>query len=379
MRDAERRRLEQLAGWRPKHGVISAFLDIDRGDRTGRWRVELKDGLSELTEPDDHDGKLAVRETVQRVLERFDADTEPPPGRAQVGFVEVARKNGTDDWSSMQITPRETVVRHGPRPLLCPLIDLLSRGRPHPVVAVSAERVRGWIWNQGKLEEEPGWGAELAIYPGHERKAPAMSDPARGQATSSSGRDQFGQRLEENRKRFLRDLARGLSEDERARESELIAIGEAPYLDEFASSLPSTVQVRRLEGPDVISEKEEAIAERVGPEIDRALAEREKDLTKTVIDAAMASNGNGAVGPNDTSEALAEGRVEHLLLDCGRRFPLDELSPPALEILPDGKALDGAELMIELALRTSADVTPVGNEAGETLAEHGGVAALLRY
>jgi Bacterial archaeo-eukaryotic release factor family 10 len=379
MRDAERRRLEQLAGWRPKYGVFSAFLDIDPGDRTAGWRVELKDGLSSLVEPDDHEGKLAVRETVQRVLERFDADTEPPPGRAQVGFVEVARKNGTEDWSSLQIPPRETVVRHGPRPLLCPLIDLMSRGRPHPVVAVSAERVRGWVWSQGRLEEQPGWGAELAIYLGHERKAPAMPDPARGRATSSSGHDQFDQRLEENRKRFLRDLAQRLGEHGQVRESELIAIGEAPYLDEFASALPSTVQVRSLEGPDVISEKEEAIAERVGPEIERALAEREAELTKSAIDATMASNGNGATGVNDTSEALAEGRVEHLLLACGGRIPLEELSPLALELVPDRNALDGAELLVELALRTAADVTPVGNGAPEILAEHGGVAALLRY
>jgi hypothetical protein len=379
MRDAERRRLEQLAGWRPKHGVISAFLDIDPGDRTGRWRVELKDGLSGLVEPDDHDGKLAVRETVRRVLGRFEADTEPPPGRAQVGFVEVARKKGTEDWSSFQIAPRETVVQHGPRPLLCPLIDLLSRGRPHPVVAVSAERVRGWIWSQRRLEEQPGWGAELAIYPGHERKAPAMSDPARGQATSSSGHDQFDQRLEENRKRFLRELAHELSEHAQVRESELIAIGEAPYLDEFASALPAAVQVRRLEGPDVISEKEEAIADRVGPEIERALAERETELTKSTIDAAMARNGNGVVGVNDTLEALAEGRVEHLLIECEGQIPLEELSPLALELIPDGKALDGAELLVELALRTAADVTPVGNGARETLVEHGGVGAQLRY
>jgi hypothetical protein len=117
----------------------------------------------------------------------------------------------------------------------------------------------------------------------------------------------------------------------------------------------------------------------VGPEIERALAEKEVELTKRTIDAAMASNGNGAVGVNDTSEALAEGRVEHLLLECGGGIRLEELSPLALELVPDGKALDGAELMVELALRTAADVTPVGNGARETLAEHGGVAAQLRY
>jgi stalled ribosome rescue protein Dom34 len=38
-----------------------------------------------------------------------------------------------------------------------------------------------------------------------------------------------------------------------------------------------------------------------------------------------------------------------------------------------------AERMIELALNTSAAVTPVEGAAAERLGEHGGVAALLRY
>lgn len=378
MRDAERLRLQRLAAWRPQYGVISAFFDIDHGDRRGSWRVVLKDGLSQIDEPDDHDGKLAVRETAQRLLERFDSDDETPPGRAQIGFVEVARSNGTEAWSSLQIASRRTVVRHGPRPLLLPLIDLLDRGRRRAIVAVSAERVRGWIWDQGKLEEKDHWGSELAIYPGHERKAPAMADPAHGQGTSSSGRDQFGQRLEDNRKRFLRDLAKRLGEEGQVRGTEVIAIGEAPYLDEFVSALPATVQVRKIEGPDVINEKEEALAGRVAPEIEQALTEREEELTKRAIDAAM-SGGRGAAGVNETSEALAEGRVEHLLLDSGHDFPLDDLTPPARDSVPNAEALGGTELMVELALRISAEVTPVENEAAELLQEHGGAAALLRY
>jgi hypothetical protein len=378
MRDAERRWLERLVAWRPQYGVISAFFDIDHGDRSAGWRVVLKDGLSEIAEPDDHDGKLAARETRQRLLERFDADDKPPPGRAQVGFVEVARSDGTEDWTSLQIASRRSVVRHGARPLLLPLIDLLERGRPRAIVAVSAERVRGWIWDQGKLDEEDGWSSELAIYPGHERKAPAIADPARGQATSSSGRDQFGQRLEENRKRFLRDLAQRLSEEVRIRGTEVIAIGEAPYLDEFVSALPTTVAARKVEGSDVINEKLEAIGERVAPEIERELAEREKELTERAIDAAM-SAGRGSAGVHETSEALIEGRVEHLLLDAGHDFPLDDLSPFARQSVPDSDGLGGTELMVELALRISAEVTPVENEAAEALREHGGIAALLRY
>jgi uncharacterized membrane protein len=379
MRDADRRRLEQLAAWRSEHGVISVFFEIDPGDRSASWRVELKDGLSELREPDDHDAKLALRETVQRVLERFDADDEPPSGRTQTGFVEVARKEGAEDWSSMQIASRMTLVRHGPRPLLLPIVDLLVRARPRTVLAVSAERVRGWIWSEGKLEPQPAWDAELAIYAGHERKAPAMADPAHGQATSSSGRDQFGQRLEENRKRFLRDLAKQVSEDTRLNGSELFAIGEAPYLDDFASALPSGLEVHRVEGPDVIGEKEEAIAERVGTAIDQALARREEELTRGAIDAALASEGRGAVGVNEVSEALAEGRVEQLLLDPKQEIALADLSPTLREGAGDGEVLGAAEMMVEQALSTSAVVIPVANVAAETLREHGGAAALLRY
>jgi hypothetical protein len=212
MRDAERQRLERLIAWRPPQGVITTYFDIDRGDRGDGWRVQLRDGLDELQEPDDHEGKLALRETVKRVLERFDPQDQPPPGRAQVGFVEVARKRAGEDWSSLQIPLRKTL-----------------------------------------------------------------------------------------------------------------------------------------------------------------------ELVRSVIDAAMTSKGRGVVGVNETSEALVEGRVEHLLMDSDGRFSLEQLSPPARESVDDPGQLDGAELMIELALRTSADLTPVGGEAAETLSEHGGAAALLRY
>jgi Bacterial archaeo-eukaryotic release factor family 10 len=379
MREVDRRRLEQLCAWRPQHGVISAFFEIDRGDRSAGWRVEVKDGLAELPEPGDHEGKLAVRETATRLRERFDGDSEPPPGRAQAGFIEVSREPGREDWAGLQVGARIRVVRHAPRPLLVPLIDLLDRGRPRPVLAVSSERVRGWVWDQGRLEPQPGWEAELAIYAGHERKAPAMADPARGQATSSSGRDQFGQRLEENRKRFLRDFAQQIREDTRLNGNELVAIGEAHYLEEFASGLPAGLRLHRIDGPDVIAEKDRAVAERVESELERVQAAAVLELARDAVDAAMASEGRGATGADEISEALAEGRVEHLLLDPDHELELDDLSPLARDGVAGAEALGAAELMVELALGTSAKVTLMEGAAAEMLREHGGAAALLRY
>ena len=40
---------------------------------------------------------------------------------------------------------------------------------------------------------------------------------------------------------------------------------------------------------------------------------------------------------------------------------------------------DSEDEVIERALRTSAKVTPVEDAAAETLREHGGIAAILRY
>src|SRR5512133_694043 len=365
MRDADRERLTRLAGWRPPHGVISAYFDIDRGRRSDAWRTWLKDELNALDGPDDREGKLAIRRTVERVLERFAGEGEPPPGRAQVGFVEGARKAGAEDWSSLQLAPRESAVAYGPRPLLLPLIDLLDRGRPRAVLAISAERVRGWIWSRGRLEPESAWTQELAIYEGRERKGQMPRNPSRGQGVSSSGHDQYGQRLEENRKRFVGDVARQLAEDARVRGSEVVAIGEAPHLDEFAAALPSTIRARKVEGIDVIGEPDREIAERVGAEIEAFLQRREVELTHAAIDAAMASEGRGVSGTDETSEALAEGRVERLLLDCGRKLALDDLSPPARQAVGDAGMLGAAELLVELALRSAAEVTLVGGAAAE--------------
>ncbi|HEU4462429.1 MAG TPA: hypothetical protein VFR75_07545, partial [Solirubrobacterales bacterium] len=67
-----------------------------------------------------------------------------------------------------------------------------------------------------------------------------------------------------------------------------------------------------------------------------------------------------AGGPQETGEALVEGRVDHLVLDA---------------------AIDRAEAesLIRGALTSSAQVTVVRDELAAPLAEAGGIAAILRY
>lgn len=71
---------------------------------------------------------------------------------------------------------------------------------------------------------------------------------------------------------------------------------------------------------------------------------------------------------------LADGFGE--ALDPERRYELPNTSRIAEGGDPE---LPLAERMVELALTTSATITPLEDDAGEELDEHGGVAALLRY
>jgi hypothetical protein len=361
MREADRDRLQQMLDWKPAHGVISLCFDVDHGDRSEGWRIQLKDELGTLEEPKEHEAKLAMRETIARLLDRYPAGSPPPDGRSQLEFAELGA--GEERWSS-QLSLGDSECSYAPRPILRPLIDLLIRSTAHAVLAVSAERIRGWVWSGGLLEPEPAWEQEL--------------DTA--QDGSPKGRDEYARHIEEERKRFLRGAGESLRQDPRIEGTEVIAFGEAPYLDELVEVLDPSPGVHRVEGTDVIDEDEAQIEERVGAEVAGIVDRREADLAQRAIDAALASQGRGSVAVDETSAALAEARVEHLLLDYGLGVSLDQLNPLARATIREGeRQQDGAEVLIELALRSSAEVTTARGKGAELLREHGGVAALLRY
>jgi peptide subunit release factor 1 (eRF1) len=113
---------------------------------------------------------------------------------------------------------------------------------------------------------------------------------------------------------------------------------------------------------------------------DRALAER-------VRDAALSASGRAAFGVDDVLTSLAEGRVQHLLIDprrrpAGARAPDGRLAAEG-EMPPGAKATTPephlAERILERALATGARVTALTGPATEPLDAHDGVAAALRW
>jgi len=234
------------------------------------------------------------------------------------------------------------------------------------VLAVSAEHVRLYEWALGELRDVDDWEAVLFMPDWRERKAQSSPDPARVHGTSSSGRDQFDQRLDANRERFLEQVGGLVAEHaEQRRWRQVLAFGASQQVDRVSEGARGRIEIELADAVNVISENDRGrLLERIESAVEESNRRRELDLVKAAIDAANTPSGRGAAGIHEIERSLTEGRVRHLVMDA-------EAPPPDLSQVEDH--------LVEQALRTSADVTPVDGEAAEVLREHGGVAALLRY
>ncbi len=351
--DAGERLLRQLNEWNPEGGVVSVYLAIDHTDRSEGWRIELKDRLAGID-----------REVSDRILGRFGRDAPPPAGRTQIGFVEVGGAK-REIWNGFQVDGVATEVVAAGRPYLAPLMRMLDDGSPVGVVVVSLERVRVLDWALGEIEELDGWELEITSLDWHERKAPRR-DPARGTGASASGRDQYAQRLEHNRERFLKQ-AGGLVVSRYGDRPwrRIVVIGERGGPRSVAAGMGPKAELVHEVRHDLIRASVAEIEGRLAEEVEFLNRSRE-DALIAALKEAIGSDRGAALGPQEVLETLEQGRVRHVIFDGTRDFESYDGVP-------------ASELMIERALDTGAQVTPVEGLAAQSLGEHDGAAALLRY
>jgi len=354
----------EISEWRPPLGVLSVYLGFDPADRGGAWRTELRNALDAILDSHkevEHDLRVGLRATAKRLIERFDDGDLRPPPRGEVGFVEVGEKEGTERWWGTGAPPvADACAEYGLEPVVAPLIALLCRGGARGVALVSAERVRLLSCADGVLEELEDW--ELSIFSGdwRERKSQSTNNPARAQGVSASGHDQYGERLEHNRQRFLGECgalaARALEERGIA---EAIVFGPAKDAESFEHGFSSTrAKVVRGGDADLISVPTGKLNGVVAEAVERLDGERDRAVVERALGEAKGGS-RGSLGIQETKEALVEGRVDHLVFDG---------------------SLDGdVESLLRAAFAGSAQVTIVRDELAEPLAEAEGVAAILRY
>jgi hypothetical protein len=340
---------------------------MDPGDRGEGWLIELRNQLNAAVAPadDGHDRGRGLRAAAQRVFDRFD-EQELPSGRCQIGFCEASDdRRARDIWNEGQMDGFRTSASYGDRSRLTPLLKLLDEGAPIGVAAVSAERIHLYEWKLGALELVHDWEAEMYSLDWRERKAGKPSDVARTQGAASSGRDQYDQRLEHNRLRFLKETGKLTADEARGRSwRRVIGFGDPEHVREFDEGAEKGTDVELAEAVDVIPEERGKVLERVNAAVAEGNRHRELELIERAVEGARTPGGHGALGLIDVQRCLNEGRVEHLIFDADTQDP--ELA-------------DVEEEVVERALRTSAMVTPFEDVAAERLREHGGVAAILRY
>lgn len=355
----------RLSDWQPPLGVVSVYLGFDPADRGGAWRTELRNGLDALLEAAkdaEHERRVALRAVAKRITERFEDGDHRPPPRGAAGFVEVAEKGGEEHWWGTGAAPRSSAaVDLGERPTVAPLVDLACRGEQRGIAIVSLERVRLLLFAEGRLTELEDWELEVTSLDWRERKAQTGANPARGgQVGASSGKDEYGNRLEHNRHRFLGEagglVGRALEERGIGR---ALAFGPAADLESFESGLNAPKVKLAVAGEaDLISTPTGKLHDTVAAAVDNANAEREAKLVAATLEEARGGS-RGATGRQEVGEAVEEGRVERLVLDTGLGAP--------------------AESLVRGALAAGARITVVHGAAAEALGAAEGVAAILRY
>jgi hypothetical protein len=353
----------ELIDWRPPLGVVSVYLDFDPADRGQAWRIELRNGVEravELAKDADHDRKIALRETAKRLLERFDAEKVRPPPRGEAGFVEVSEEEGREHWWGTGVAPVLPAVVLTDQPVVAELVDLSRRGEASGVVLLSAEVVRLLRFAEGELEEIGEWELNILSGDWRERKAQRSRDPARSQGVSASGHDEYDERLEHNRHRFLVECGRLAGERLRERGlGEVVAFGPPPDAEPFWKGIGSTGMRTGLGGEaDLISMPRGKLIDEVAATVAGLRAERDREFVEQALEQALGRS-RGTTGLQETMEALAERRVERLAFDPGI-----------------GEA---TEALVREALAGDAEITIARDGVAELLEPAEGVVAILRY
>lgn len=376
--------VRDLAVHQPGTPVLSVYVRTDPRDPANTaappgWLVELRNGLREVSREAEEDPPRERGPALPDLCRRVEQDVLAlQPSQRARGLAWFLTADGTlNQRFTLQLPPRRTLVRWDARPFVSPLVDVVDRGRPTGLVLVGTEAVRLLHWQAGRVEQpqrslyelEPGKWRDYDAYVGH----PGRSAAGRHVAT-------FDQRVEEWRRRFLRDaaLATGQQLSDLGWQRVLLA-GERRVADAFAGQLPAPVreQVVAVVDVNLLWEKPAAVTERLEEALDEAWRRETSALVDRAIRVAHAG-GAGAIGWAEVLDTLVHHRVEHLVFAAGAAADPDLLAPHTRQALggPSGRML--VERAVEHAVASGAQVSAAPEEVA-SLARAGGAVATLRY
>jgi Bacterial archaeo-eukaryotic release factor family 10 len=366
---------------RPAGPVISMYLQTDprvaaNAAQTPAWMVAARNGLrdvsAELEAGEDRDAKMAWRDRRAEIETELERLLHADRGRSLVWFMDLG--GDLDVRYVLQVPVRESAVTMADQPVIAPLIELLDHSRPVGIVLVSGERVRLVHWAHGRIDEA---GEEVFEVDGdgwRPYRGPSSATPGRGGRSGVTHTENVEQRMEEHRDRFFATAAAATAE--RLSElgwSRIVIAAERAIAHRFRNALPHAVQVRVVAelAMNAVDAHESEIAQRLEPAIEELHTR----------DALAAVNGmqRFAKGPAAVLAALAQGQVDHLVLDPHHRPSDTPLPDIADQVLRGARFTRAPERAIEAAIAADAVVTTLSTEASPDLQEADGMMAGLRW
>lgn len=388
--------LQNLLGFGDEVGVLSFYVGFtpdQAADPQPRAPIEMRNRIKDLRarikEEESREHAAAIASRLDE-LEKSDLEGLLDPkahGRGRAMFVAVS--DGRSEHVSLQMPFAERII-FADTPYVRPLVAAYDEGRPAGLLIAHQRDARLLEWAVGEAEELLTRELELTDAQLADIKSGPTPDNPRMSGSGRVDRGAFEARIDENRNRFLSGFVDEVDEIARDRGWDRIVIAGTPKVrDVVHASYPSN-NGRRVLLADFNWEQTPAhqVADEAWHTLRSVHRQRELELVDAAKDRAL-SGGAGALGLEDTLDALNQGRVEHLLYQTNLEVEGYRSSEGTLHVSPDGPEAEAGfemrrepllvERMIERVMETSGKVTPVDEEAAGALGEYGGVGALLRW
>lgn len=386
--------IRDLIGFSDEQGVLSIYTGhtpAQAADHQPTQPIEIRNQLKSLRaslEESDPSLGRALDQRLEAIGGPLGTVMDPKSsGRGRALFVGIG--SGEYLEVAVQIPFRERVVLRE-HAYVRPLVAALDEGRPAGILIVSRKGTRLLRWAGGEAEEVEG--RHFVIYDEllRPRVGPAMGNPARAQQ-SYADRDGFEERIDVNRGRFLREVVEDSANQARQEGWDRLVVSAPPKLRpevvrELAEASDAAILTAEQAWEDASAHE---VALQAWELLRSGHRERQEELVSQALERALAGQA-GATGLRQVCDALNEGRVSHLLYDD--RLELEgyvstegTVHPRVEGVMAQSDEVDMrrerwfVERLIETAIGTSATVVPLGEDVAAQLAEHDGIAALLRW
>ncbi len=366
--------------------VLSVFCRTDprepanMSDSPG-WQIALRNGLRDTAarveaEPEAYAAALELSAEAERRL------TAAPPadrGRSVALFLSAGGK--LDRFENFQIPIREDFSTLDSGPVVWPMVDVIDRGQPTALVLLSNDRIRLLEWSDGKAADVEGGSWDLELGDWREYRGAARANPTRGQQ-SVVNTEAYDDRVGVWQTRFVKESAKRIAEAvARPEIQRVIVAADGDLGRQFEAAISEQIQskVAAVVPANLIDLTAAEVADHLDPHLREAWRAYASGLAEDTLER-VRSGARAAVGADEVLLALAEGRVEHLILDpyLESTGP-DSLSEGARQAIENAGESTVREALVEVAIRTDARITSASADEAPALAEAGGALATLRY